>query len=82
MLDGFDAEGSYDGTNASIRPALQAGMGISQGIENPDTNVYKPFVYPGSLNAVDPKCDLSAPPDADLSTMLPEEKLKELFSSR
>ena len=39
-----------------------------------------PFVYADSTTNVDPKCDETAPPDADLSSLLPPEKLHELFN--
>lgn len=70
---------AFDGTNGSVRMALRAGMAQFEGVENTEPNRYQTYIFADSLTGVDPKCDPNAPPDADLSTSLPEDKLMKLF---
>lgn len=70
---------SLDGTSATVRVALRRGMADYQGTQNPEPAAVMPFVYVDSVKGKDPQCDPSAPPDADLSSLLAPAKLKEVF---
>lgn len=70
---------SLDGTTAVVRYALRRGMAEYQGTKNGEPVAVVPYVYIDSAKGLDPKCDASAPPDADLSSSLPSDKLQALF---
>lgn len=71
---------TLDGTNHTVRFALRAAVAAFQGQESPEPSAVVPFVYADSESGVDPKCDPNAPPDADLSSGLPQETLNALFN--
>jgi ribose transport system substrate-binding protein len=70
---------SYDGTTADIRFVLRRALAKFQGTKNSETRGIQPIVYVDSETGMDPKCDPAAPPDADLSSLLPSDKLNALF---
>ena len=70
---------TLDGTVRTVRFAARAGVAAFQGTENSDPTSVVPFVYADSTAGIDPLCDAAAPPDADLSSGLPAEKLNALF---
>ena len=70
---------ALDGSTADIRFALRHAMAAFQGLENDEPLGVVPYVYADSTAGIDPKCDETAPPDADLSSLLPPEKLHALF---
>jgi ribose transport system substrate-binding protein len=70
---------SLDGTTTIVRYALRRGMAEYQGTKNLEPAGVVPFLYVDSAKNVDPKCDPAAPPDADLSSGLPGDKLGALF---
>jgi ribose transport system substrate-binding protein len=70
---------SLDYTNRIATFALRRGMSIYEGTKNNEPLSVLPMPYIDSTKAMDPKCDASAPPDADLSSALPSEKLNALF---
>jgi ribose transport system substrate-binding protein len=70
---------SLDGTTTAIRVAGRRAVADFQGTPNSEPVSMMPFVYVDSEQGLDPKCDPSAPLDADLSSPLPPEKLKAVF---
>ncbi|MGO4395094.1 substrate-binding domain-containing protein [Variovorax sp. M-6] len=70
---------SLDGTTSTVRYALRRGMAEYQGTSNPESAGVVPYLYIDSAKGLDPKCDPTAPPDADLSSGLPTDKLNALF---
>lgn len=70
---------SYDGSTGDIRFVVRRAMAKFQGTANNETRGIQPIVYVDSESKMDPKCDPSAPPDADLSSLLSAEKLNALF---
>jgi len=70
---------SLDYTNRIATFALRRGMAIYQGTSNPESMNVAPMPYIDSAKGMDPKCDPAAPPDADLSSALPADKLNALF---
>lgn len=70
---------TLDGTTGVSRFALRRGVAEFQGTTNNEPLWVVPFEYGNSLNGTDPKCDPLAPPDADLSTSLPKEKLDKIL---
>jgi ribose transport system substrate-binding protein len=71
---------SLDGTTSIVRFAARRGVSEFQGTPNNEPTSVIEYVYADSGAGIDPKCDLSAPPDADFSSALPADKLKMLFS--
>lgn len=71
---------TVEGTTTIVRNALRRGMAIYQGTENPEPLGLTTYVFADSFAGIDPKCDKSAPLDADLSGLLSPEQLKEVFS--
>jgi ribose transport system substrate-binding protein len=71
---------TFDGTTATARFAFRRAMAIFQGTKDDEPGTVVPYVYADSEAGIDPKCDPNAPPDADLSSLLPEAKLHALFS--
>lgn len=70
---------SLDGTTSLIRFAARRAMAAYQGIKDDEPLAVIPYVYANSQANIEPKCDPSLPPDADLSGQLSEAKLKELL---
>jgi ribose transport system substrate-binding protein len=62
---------ALDGSTADVRFALRQGMAKFQGLPIDEPLGVVPYVYA--------KCSDTAPPDADLSSLLPEDKLNALF---
>ena len=71
---------TLDGTNHTVRFALRAAVASFQGEASKEPAAVVPYVYADSEAAIDPKCDPNAPPDADLSSGLPQETLSKLFN--
>jgi ribose transport system substrate-binding protein len=63
-----------------VRFAVRQGVAAYQGTADKESPSILPFAYADSAKGLDPKCDPSAPPDADLSSALPAGKLKEVFA--
>jgi ribose transport system substrate-binding protein len=70
---------SLDYTNRIATFALRRAMAIYQGTPNTESMNVAPMPYIDSAKSMDPKCDPAAPPDADLSSALPGDKLNALF---
>jgi ribose transport system substrate-binding protein len=70
---------TLDGTTTYVRFAVRHGVAAYQGGADNESPAVLPFAYADSAKGIDPKCDPSAPPDADLSSALPPEKLKAVF---
>lgn len=70
---------SLDGTTTYVRFAVRQGVAAYQGTVNKESPSILPFPYADSAKGLDPKCDPTAPPDADLTSALPPEKLKAVF---
>jgi ribose transport system substrate-binding protein len=71
---------SVDGTTITVRFALRKALAAFQGTTNDEPLAIVPYVYADSEANIDPKCDPSAPPDADFASGVPEDKLKEIFA--
>lgn len=71
---------TLDGTTSYVRFAVRQGVAAYQGTADKESPSILPFAYADSAKGLDPKCDPSAPPDADLSSALPAGKLKEVFA--
>jgi ribose transport system substrate-binding protein len=66
-----------------VRLALRKAVAAAQGINEPEPSIIElPLVEDSASGdpALAPKCNRDLPPDAILSTMLPEEKLKALLA--
>ncbi|WP_168788673.1 substrate-binding domain-containing protein [Paraburkholderia aromaticivorans] len=70
---------TLDGTTTYVRFAVRHGVASYQGTADNESPSVLPFAYADSAKGLDPKCDPSAPPDADLSSALSPEKLKAVF---
>lgn len=70
---------AVDGSTADVRFALRQALAAHNGIEIEEPLGVVPYIYADSTTGVMPKCSDIAPPDADLSSLLPEEKLNALF---
>ena len=71
---------TLDGTTSiAIRVAARRAVSDFEGTSNDEPQDAMPTVYADSEKGLDPKCDPSAPLDADLSSSLPAEKLKAAF---
>ena len=62
-----------------VRFALRQALAAHNGVEIDEPLGVVPYVYADSTSDVMPKCSDMAPPDADLSSLLPEDKLSDLF---
>lgn len=62
-----------------MRFALRQALAAHNGVEIDEPLGVVPYVYADSVTGVMPKCSDTAPPDADLSSLLPEDKLNALF---
>src|SRR5258708_800075 len=72
---------TLDQTTTYVRFAVRQGVAAYEGTANSESPVVLPVPYADSAKGLDPKCDPAAPPDADLSSALPPEKLKEVFEN-
>jgi ribose transport system substrate-binding protein len=70
---------TLDGTTTYVRFAVRHGVAAYQGTTDDESPAVLPSAYADSARGLDPKCDPGAPPDADLSSALPPEKLKAVF---
>ncbi|MFJ3522707.1 substrate-binding domain-containing protein [Pseudomonas sp. NPDC090203] len=70
---------SLDGTTTLARFAVRRAVAEFQGTPDPEPLAIVPFPSADSTKGFAPKCDPSAPPDADFSSNLSSEKLKQLF---
>lgn len=70
---------TLDGTTSVIRFAGRRAVADYQGTKNEEPTAAFPYPYADSTKGVDPKCDPTAPPDADFSSALSAEKLKAVF---
>jgi len=70
---------TLEGTTTIVRYALRRGMAIYQGTQDPDPLQIDTYVFADSFGGIDPKCDKSAPLDADLSGFLTPEQLSSVF---
>jgi ribose transport system substrate-binding protein len=70
---------ALDGSTADVRFALRQAMAKFQGTTTTEPLGVVPYVYADSEAGIDPKCSETAPPDADLSSLLPADKLNALF---
>lgn len=72
---------AQDGSTQMVRSALRIALAESQGKQSPEPNPYplKPFVD-SAAHPDQYECDPSITPDADLSSALPKDQLKELIS--
>lgn len=70
---------TLDGTTTYVRFAVRHGVAAYEGTPDNESPAVLPFAYADSAKGLDPKCDPTAPPDADLSSALPPEKLKAVF---
>lgn len=71
---------TLEGTTTQVRNALRRGLAEYQGTENPDPLSMEAVVWADSFAGKEPKCDKSAPLDADLSGLLSEEATKAVFA--
>ncbi|RJS92962.1 substrate-binding domain-containing protein [Salinisphaera sp. Q1T1-3] len=71
---------ALDGTTADIRFALRQALAAHNHVDIDEPLGVVPYVYADSTTNTMPACSKSAPPDADLSSLLPENKLEALFS--
>ncbi|TDG20927.1 ribose ABC transporter substrate-binding protein [Paraburkholderia silviterrae] len=70
---------TLDGTTTYVRFAVRQGVAAYQGTADKESPSILPYAYADSSKGLDPKCDPSAPPDADLTSALPPQKLKAVF---
>jgi ribose transport system substrate-binding protein len=70
---------SLDGTTTYVRFAVRQGVAAYEGTVDKESPAVLPYAYADSAKGLDPKCDPAAPPDADLTSALPPEKLKAVF---
>ena len=70
---------SLDGTTTLVRAAARRAMAAYSGTKYSEPLGWSPYAYIDSSAGVDPTCDPSLPPDADLSGQLPIATLKEMF---
>jgi ribose transport system substrate-binding protein len=70
---------SLDGMTSVIRFAARRGVALYQGTTNTEPTKVFPYTYADSGSGITPKCDPTAPSDADFSSALSVEKLKAVF---
>lgn len=70
---------SLDGTTTLVRAAARRAMAAYSGAKFQEPLGWSPYACIDSSAGVDPKCDSSLPPDADLSGQLSIQALKEMF---
>jgi ribose transport system substrate-binding protein len=72
---------TLDETTTYVRFAVRKGVAAYQGTVDDESPVVLPVAYADSAKGLDPKCDPTAPPDADLSSALSPEALKVVFQN-
>jgi ribose transport system substrate-binding protein len=72
---------TLDETTTYVRFAVRQGVAAYQGTVDNESPVVLPVAYADSVKGLDPKCDPTAPPDADLSSALSPEALKGVFQN-
>jgi ribose transport system substrate-binding protein len=72
---------TLDETTTYVRFAVRQGVAAYQGTVDNESPVVLPVAYADSAKGLDPKCDPTAPPDADLSSALSPEALKVVFQN-
>lgn len=70
---------ALDGSNGDVRFALRHALAKFNKVENTEPLGVVPYVFADSTADLKPKCSDTAPPDADMSSLLPPEKLEALF---
>ncbi|MBO9112648.1 MULTISPECIES: substrate-binding domain-containing protein [Rhizobium/Agrobacterium group] len=70
---------ALSGTTADTRFALRAALAKLNGIENTEPRALVAFPFADSEQGKDPACNKNFPPDADLASSLPQDKLQALF---
>jgi ribose transport system substrate-binding protein len=70
---------ALDGTNTLVRAALRRGLASYEGTTDNEPSTTVPRSFADSNKGLAPKCDSSAPPDADFSSSLSPAQLKKLF---
>lgn len=70
---------SIDGLNRLNRYALRKGLSLAMGTQNDESDAVVFNAFADSFAGLDPKCDPTAPPDADLSSALSQEALYAIF---
>lgn len=70
---------TIDGTSRVSRSAVRKALAAINGLDDPDPAVFDLIVSSDTLNGVEPACDPDLPPDADLSSALTLDQLKNLF---
>ena len=70
---------SIDGTTQVVRLAGRLALSELSGVPTGDPDVFELFTFMDTLNDLEPPCEPDLPPDADLSSGLSVEQLKELF---
>lgn len=72
---------AQDGSTQMVRSALRIGLADLAGKQSPEPNPFPLIPYVDTAaNPGEYKCDPSITPDADLSSALPKEQLKQLIS--
>lgn len=71
---------AVDGSTADVRFALRQALAAHNGVEFDEPLGVVPYVYADSTQDIKPKCSDIAPPDADLSSLMDEDKLFSLFN--
>ena len=71
---------TLDQTPELARIALRKGVAAAQGLKDEEPSGYQVQPFVDSEGGQDPTCDTSLPPDADLSSSLPLDRLKALFA--
>jgi ribose transport system substrate-binding protein len=72
---------TLDGTTTYVRFAVRQGVAAYEGTVDKESPWILPYAYADSAKGIDPKCDPSVPPDADLTSALPPQKLKAVFEN-
>ncbi|SCB46801.1 substrate-binding domain-containing protein [Rhizobium multihospitium] len=70
---------AVDGATSMVRFAVRAGVAAYQETASTEPTVIVPYVYADTEAGKPPRCNRAAPPDADLSSTLSEDKLKAVF---
>lgn len=70
---------ALDGSTGDVRFAFRQAMAKFQGTAISEPLAVVPYVFGDSEAGIDPKCSATAPPDADMSSLLPADKLNALF---
>ncbi|GAA1548960.1 substrate-binding domain-containing protein [Nocardioides humi] len=68
-----------DGTTGMAAVALRVGLAAHEGHRSPEELPVRLSVYADTVAGIDPVCDTSLPPDADLSSALSVAELQELL---